>query len=153
MRSEGFPFIGGGLGVGPVFASSCSCRRDRRVNSVPMGKVATGVILSCLCFSSGVAVTMVEAENASFLIVSQCQNWRKSRTTCSFSRFHMSPLVSLCLSSDVAVTMVEAAKRVVFDRVKVSKLEEVSYEMLVLTCLCASFVVHSSTGTSFVRAL
>ena len=29
--------------------------------------------------------------------------------------------------------MVEAAKRVVFDRVKVSKLEEVSYEMLVLT--------------------
>ena len=110
MRREGFPFIGGGLGVGPVFASRCSCRRDRRrdrrVNSVPMGKVATGVLLSCLCFSSGVAVTMVEA-----------------------------------------------AKRVVFDRVKVSKLEEVSHEMLVLTCLCASFVVHSSTGTSFVRAL
>ena len=45
----------------------------------------------------------------------------------------MSPLVSLWLSSGVAVTMVEAAKRVVFDRVKVSKLEEVSYEMLVLT--------------------
>ena len=45
----------------------------------------------------------------------------------------MSPLVSLWLSSDVAVTMVEAAKRVVFDRVHVSKLEEVSYEMLVLT--------------------
>ena len=90
MRSEGFPFIGGGLGVGPVFASRCSCRRDRRRNrrrnSVPMGKVARRVILSCPC-----------------------------------------------LSSAVAVTMVEAAKRVVFDRVKVSKLEEVSYEMLVLT--------------------
>ena len=76
----------GGLGVGPVFASRCSCRRDRRRNSVPMGKVAIRVILSCPC-----------------------------------------------LSSAVAVTMVEAAKRVVFDRVKVSKLEEVSYEMLVLT--------------------
>ena len=107
MRSEGFPFIGGGLGVGPVFASRSSCRRyrrrdrrgNRRVNSVPMGKVATGVILSCLCFSSGVAVTMVEA-----------------------------------------------AKRVVFDRVKVSKLEEVSYEMLVFTlphvssCVSVSFL-------------
>ena len=31
MRSEGFPFIGGGLGVGPVFASRCSCRRLRRI--------------------------------------------------------------------------------------------------------------------------
>ena len=97
MRSEGFPFIGGGLGVGPVFASRCSCRRDlvemfsrcrrnRRRNSVPMGKVARRIIPSSPCFSS-----------------------------------------------DVAVTMVEAAKRVVVDRVKVSKLEEVSYEMLVLT--------------------
>ena len=27
MRSEGFPFIVGGLGVGPVFASCLSCRR------------------------------------------------------------------------------------------------------------------------------
>ena len=26
-RSEGFPFIVGGLGVGPVFASCLSCRR------------------------------------------------------------------------------------------------------------------------------
>ena len=63
-------------------ALSSHCRR----NSVPMGKVARRIILSCPSFSS-----------------------------------------------DVAVTMVEAAKRVVFDRVKVSKLEEVSYEMLVLT--------------------
>ena len=45
----------------------------------------------------------------------------------------MSPLVSLWLSSGVAVSMVEAPKRVVVDRVKVSKLEEISYEMLVLT--------------------
>ena len=64
-----------------------------------MGKVATGVLLSCLCFSS-----------------------------------------------TVAVTMAEAAKRVGFDRVKVSKLEEVSYEMLVLTlphvssCVSVSFL-------------
>ena len=27
MRSEGFPFIVGGLGVGPVFAWLASCRR------------------------------------------------------------------------------------------------------------------------------
>ena len=27
MRSEGFPFLVGGLGVGPVFASHVSCRR------------------------------------------------------------------------------------------------------------------------------
>ena len=27
MRSEGFPFIVGGLGVGPVFAWCLSCRR------------------------------------------------------------------------------------------------------------------------------
>ena len=57
----------------------------------------------------------------------------------------MSPLVSLCLSSDVAVTMVEAAKRVVFARVKVSKLKEVSYEMLVFTLPHVS----SSVSVSF----
>ena len=69
MRSEGFPFIVGGLGVGPVFASRCSCRRDRRrdrrgnrrVNSVPMGKVAASLFLSCPFCSSAIAVTMVEA--------------------------------------------------------------------------------------------
>ena len=48
-RSEGFPFIVGGLGVGPVFASFVLCRRGlvvvsswarRRVvvNSLPSGK-------------------------------------------------------------------------------------------------------------------
>ena len=31
MRSEGFPFIVGGLGVGPVFAASWSARRFRDV--------------------------------------------------------------------------------------------------------------------------
>ena len=65
MRSEGFPFIVGILGVGPLFASSVSSRRlssslvlsrrlssfvvvcrrlsSSRRNSVPMGKVAEGV--------------------------------------------------------------------------------------------------------------
>ena len=33
MRSEGFPFIVGGLGVGPVFASCLSCRRGVVVGS------------------------------------------------------------------------------------------------------------------------
>ena len=45
----------------------------------------------------------------------------------------MSPLVSLGLSSGVAVSMGEAAKRVGFEAVKVSKLEEASYKMLGLT--------------------
>ena len=31
MRSEGFPFIVGGLGVGPLFAASRSARRFRVV--------------------------------------------------------------------------------------------------------------------------
>ena len=105
LGSERFPFIVGGLGVGPVYASHASCRwncrvncrencrvncrgncrRDCRRNSVPIGKVAKGVLMWCLWLSSGVAVSMGEA-----------------------------------------------AKRVVFDGVKVSKLEEVSYQMLVL---------------------
>ena len=57
--------------------------------------------------------------------------------------------MSFC-SSAIAVTMVEAAKRVVFDRVKVSKLEEVSYEMLVLTlphvssCVSVAFLWRRS---------
>ena len=53
-RSEGFPFIVGGLGVGPVFASfvlcrrrlvvvSSSCRRRVVVNSLPSGKALGGV--------------------------------------------------------------------------------------------------------------
>ena len=64
----------------------------------------------------------------------------------------MYPLVSLWLSFGVAVTMVEAAKRVVFDRVKVSKLEEASYEMLVLPLPHVSSCVLC-TGKSSVRAL
>ena len=84
------------------------------MNSVPMGKVAKGVILPCLCFSSGVPVTMVEAAKR---VV--------------FDRVTVSKL---------------AAKRVVFDCLKVSELEEVSHEMLVLT------LPHVS-GTCPVQAL
>ena len=59
MRSKGFPFIVGGLGVGPVFACrvavcrrlSSSCRR----NSVPMGKVAKGVLLEVSSVTGDVA--------------------------------------------------------------------------------------------------
>ena len=40
MRSEGFPFIVGGLGVGPLFAASWSARRFRVVNSVSIGEAA-----------------------------------------------------------------------------------------------------------------
>ena len=72
MRSEGFPFIvwgSGGLGAGPLFASSCSSRRrgvvvassSRRhgiVNTVSMGETVQNL---SLCLSSGVAVSMGEA--------------------------------------------------------------------------------------------
>jgi len=65
MRSEGFPFIVGGLGVGPLFASSCSARRFRAlfrdvlrdVNSVSIGK-ATKPRLFCYV---DVAVSIGEA--------------------------------------------------------------------------------------------
>ena len=44
MCSEGFPFIVGGLGVGPLFAASWSARRFSRrfrvVNSVSIGEAA-----------------------------------------------------------------------------------------------------------------
>ena len=57
-RSEGFPFIVGGLGVGPVFASFALARRrvvvasswPRRgvvVNSLPCGKALGGVMCGC----------------------------------------------------------------------------------------------------------
>ena len=58
----------------------------------------------------------------------------------------MFALVSLELSSGLAVSLGEAAKRFVFEAVTGSKLEEVSYEMLVLTlprvssCVCGAFL-------------
>ena len=73
MRSTGFPVIVGGLGVGPVFAGrgavwrrlSSSCRR----NSVPMGKVAKGVIFGG--FTYGVALSRVAG-------VALCDMWTSS---------------------------------------------------------------------------
>ena len=55
-RSEGFPFIVGGLGVGPVFASCFSCRRgvvvasssSTRYNSLPSGKALGNVFCGLL---------------------------------------------------------------------------------------------------------
>ena len=38
MRSEGFPFIVGGLGVGAVFAWLASSRRRRVSNLLPLGE-------------------------------------------------------------------------------------------------------------------
>ena len=58
----------------------------------------------------------------------------------------MFPLVSLGLSSSVAVSMGEAAKRVIFEAIKVSYVKGVSYEMLVLalphvsSCVSGAFL-------------
>ena len=57
----------------------------------------------------------------------KCENWRKSRTKCSFWCSHS----SLWFSRGLAVSMGEAAKRVLSACFKLCKLEEVSYEMLV----------------------
>ena len=55
MRSEGFPFIVGGLGVGPLFAASWSARRFRVVfrvvNSVSIGEAAKPRLLLRRCRS------------------------------------------------------------------------------------------------------
>ena len=66
MRSEGFPFIvwgSGGLGVGPLFASSWSARRFRAlfrdVNSVSIGEAAKPRVV---CYVD-VAVSIGEAAN------------------------------------------------------------------------------------------
>ena len=97
-------------------------------------------------------------QNMSLRHVSKCENWRTSRTKCSFWCSHVSCLESL-VSCGVAVSMGEAGKPLLlecvqagchvvlrgrrgalwhsklynlFDNVlKMSKLEEVSYEMLV----------------------
>ena len=61
MRSEGFPFIVGGLGVGPLFAASWSARRFRVVfrvvNSVSIGEAAKPRVFCCV----DVAVSIGEA--------------------------------------------------------------------------------------------
>ena len=91
-------------------------------------------------------------QNLSFCYVANCENWRKSRTKCWFFCIHS----SRWFSCGVAVSMGEAGKPVLFacfqagchvvlrgrrgtlwhsnlfDNVwKISKLEEVSHEMLV----------------------
>ena len=94
-------------------------------------------------------------QNMSFRQVSNCENWRTSRTKCSFLCTHVSrlesgfPVASLCLCGEAAKPLLfegfQAGCHVVlrgrrgtlwhsnlFDNVsKMSKLEEVSHEMLV----------------------
>ena len=67
------------------------------------------------------------------LHVSKCQNWRKSRTKCSFSRSHMCNLEFLIFQR--LRSMGEATKPLLFEVVEVSKLEEVSHELLLVRLL------------------
>ena len=95
-RSEGFPFIVGGLGVGPVFGSRAPCRRNVRVNcrencrvncrvncrenSVPIGeKLQTASSSEVSGCPLATPCLWGKLQNASFLKVSNCQNWRLSR--------------------------------------------------------------------------
>ena len=120
MRSEGFPFIVRGLGVGPVFASRVSSRRlpsslvvcrrfgpACRHDFVPMGKVPKDFIFGCF-----------KCDVASFRVagVARCDMW-----TCCCPR-RKSP----CLWGKL--------KKTCFRRCQNVKIEmEVSHEMLVLT--------------------
>ena len=91
-RSEGFPFIVGGLGVGPVFASRAPCHRNVRVdcrencrvncreNSVPIGeKLQTASSSEVSGCPLATPCLWGKLQNASFLKVSKCQHWRLSR--------------------------------------------------------------------------
>ena len=131
MRSEGVPFIVWGFGgwtlvrLEWLVASSLALRRRRVVNSMSMGEAAKPllfegskqkqvVMLFCV---AGAALCYIPT---CLITCRKCQNWRTSRTKCSFccaDVFRLESLVFPCL---------------------VSSLWEV---------LCANFVVQSSTGT------
>ena len=122
MRSEGFPFTIGGHRVGPVFASRVSSlrlssfragvssqfrahgksfKRDHfrcfkcDVTSFRVAGVALCDMWTCCCPRWKSPCPWGKLQNLSFSKVSTCQNWRKSRTKCSFWCSHMSPLESL----------------------------------------------------------
>ena len=109
MRSKGFPFIVGGLGVGPLFASSWSARRFRVVfrvvNSVSIGEAAKPRVF---CYVD-VAVSIGEAA--------------KPRVFCyvdvAVSIREAAELRVFCYV-DVAVSIGEAAKTRVFCYVDVA---------------------------------
>ena len=110
MRSEGFPFIAWGFGAGSLFASSGSSGRRRvvvglslipclwgKLQNLSFSKVSKEVVM--LFCVAGVALCHIPT---CLITCRKCQNWRMSRTKCSFccadvSRFES--LVFPCLVS------------------------------------------------------
>ena len=119
----------------------------------PVSSRVTGFLVASPCLWG-------KLQNMSFRHVSNCENWRKSRTKCVFSFAASMCLVSsLWFSCGAAVSMGEAARPLLFEGFqaschavlrgrrgtlwhsnlfanvsKMSKLEEVSYEMCVFIC-------------------
>ena len=87
MRSEGFPFIVWGSGV--VVGSLIPCLWGKLQN-LSFSKVSTPVVMSFNV--AGVALCDIPT---CLIPCRKCQNWRKSRTKCSFWCAHVSRLESL----------------------------------------------------------
>ena len=113
---------------------SSTCRQ----NSVPIGKVAKGVThmppLVSLAFLWRRRVYGGSCKTSCKTSLRRCQSVKIGGGLARNARFKAPTclLLSLWFSSGFAVSMGEATKRVVFEGVNVSKLEEVDHEMLVL---------------------
>ena len=83
-----------------------------------------------LCVS-GCAVSIGKLQNLTFEKVSKCQNWRKSRTKCSFFGLRMSSW--LCSGS--AVSMGEAAETYLIrgSWILFTNLDEDTYAMVIMS--------------------
>ena len=146
MRSEGFPFMVWGSGgwtlVPRQLVVATFSHRLRVVNSVSMGKAAKPRLFWC----ADVAVSIGEAAKPQSLLLL----WRRRvllgkllirlaalTSACLWGKLQK---LSLCFSSGVTVSMGEAAKP---RSGTWCKLCSTKYYWEVV---CASFVVHSSTG-------
>ena len=95
MRSEGFPFVVWGSGgltlvrLEWLVASSIPCLWGKLQN-LSFSKVSKQVVMS-FCVA-GVALCDIPT---CLITCRKCQNWRKSRTKCSFCCAHVSRLESL----------------------------------------------------------
>ena len=116
MRSEGFPFIVGGLGVGPLFAASWSARRFRVVfrvvNSVSIGEAAKPRVFCDIDVAVSIGDVAVSIGEAA-----------KPRVFCNVDvavSIGEAAKLRVCCDVDVAVSIGEAAKPRVFCNVDVA---------------------------------
>ena len=81
-----------------------------KLENISFSKVSKQVVMS-FCVA-GVALCDIPT---CLITCRKCQNWRRSRTKCSFFCAHVSRLESLWFSCGVAVSMWEAAKHILFE--------------------------------------